>query len=193
MCSELGAKDPRDLSLDTSGTKNFAAFLVEMTQCVPNAVHPVVTSLLPHMQGEVGVVLLCCVIVLYCAVGFVFCLVVLCCVVVQCCTFALYCCNMLCVLWCLCQQCVHLCACCSSSIFEGPPITELLGRAGMYCSKVMVLVSYLTIQSHFMRNGVLGVFGELIIQVLSGPELSDQQRNTREQLLDHLQVSLCCL
>eukprot|EP00731_Ephydatia_muelleri_P015359 Em0008g1079a len=93
MVNELGAKDPRDLSLDTSGTKNFAAFLVEMTQCVPNAVHPVVTSLLPHMQGE----------------------------------------------------------------------------------------------SHFMRNGVLGVFGELIIQVLSGPELSDQQRNTREQLLDHLQ------
>ena len=93
MVNELGSKDPRDLSLDTSGTKNFAAFLVEMAQCVPNAVLPVVTSLLPHMQGE----------------------------------------------------------------------------------------------SHFMRNGVLGVFGELVVQLLSGSELSDQQRNTREQLLDNLQ------
>ena len=41
-----------------------------------------------------------------------------------------------------------------------------------------------------MRNGVLSVFGEVVSQVLSGSELSDQQRDTREQLLDSLQVSV---
>ena len=99
MCSELGSKDPRDLSLDTSGTKNFAAFLVEMAQCVPNAVLPVVTSLLPHMQGEVGfVVVLCCYYVVFslccAAVAVYFCVVSLGCLCCQfCCGFVSLCCD----------------------------------------------------------------------------------------------------
>ena len=65
-CSELGAKDSRDLSLDASGTKNFATFLVEMTQCVARAILPVILSLLPHMQGEVCVCVRVCACVCVC-------------------------------------------------------------------------------------------------------------------------------
>ena len=50
---ELGSSDPRDLSLDTSGTRCFAAFLVEVTQLVPGAVLPTISVLLPHLSGEV--------------------------------------------------------------------------------------------------------------------------------------------
>lgn len=49
---ELGSKDPRDLALDTSGTRCFAAFLVEVAQSIPEAVLPTVSVLLPHLGGE---------------------------------------------------------------------------------------------------------------------------------------------
>ena len=42
-----------------------------------------------------------------------------------------------------------------------------------------------------MRNGVLGVIGEVVCQVLSSPEIDEQARSTRDQLLDKLEVSEC--
>lgn len=81
---------------------------------------------------------------------------------------------------------MHLSVCLSVYIFEDPPRqSSWEGRDAVadYNDNDSLIV-----QSHFMRNGVLGVFGELVVQLLSGSELSDQQRNTREQLLDNLQV-----
>ncbi|CAI8031317.1 Condensin complex subunit 1 [Geodia barretti] len=49
---ELGRKDPRDLSQDTSGTRCFASFLVELSQLVPAAVLPSISVLIPHLSGE---------------------------------------------------------------------------------------------------------------------------------------------
>ncbi len=46
-------------------------------------------------------------------------------------------------------------------------------------------------QSHTMRNGVLGVIGEALSQALSSPELDEQGRAARDQLLDKLEVSHC--
>ena len=39
-----------------------------------------------------------------------------------------------------------------------------------------------------MRNGVLGVIGEVVCQVLSSPEIDQQARTTRDRLLDKLEV-----
>ena len=50
---ELGSRDPRDLALDTSGTRCFATFLTEVAQLVPEAVLPTISVLLPHLSGEV--------------------------------------------------------------------------------------------------------------------------------------------
>ena len=52
---ELGRKDPRDLSLDASGTRSFATFLVELSQYVPAAILPSISVLLPHLGGEVNI------------------------------------------------------------------------------------------------------------------------------------------
>jgi len=93
---ELGSSDPRDLALDTSGTRCFAAFLVEVAQLVPGAVLPTISVLLPHLSGE----------------------------------------------------------------------------------------------SYTMRNGVLGVIGEVVRQVLNSPELDEQAKCTRDQLLDKLEEHL---
>ena len=41
-----------------------------------------------------------------------------------------------------------------------------------------------------MRNGVLGVIGEVVCQVLSSHEIDEQARSTRDQLLDKLEVSV---
>ena len=45
--------DPGDLAADTSGTRSYAAFIVEVAQSVPSAVVPSVRHLLPHLNGEV--------------------------------------------------------------------------------------------------------------------------------------------
>ena len=39
-----------------------------------------------------------------------------------------------------------------------------------------------------MRNGVLGVIGEVVGQVLNTPEMDEQAKCTRDQLLDKLEV-----
>ena len=46
------------------------------------------------------------------------------------------------------------------------------------------------IQSYTMRNGVLGVIGEVVRQVLNSPELDEQAKCTRDQLLDKLEVRI---
>ena len=43
-------------------------------------------------------------------------------------------------------------------------------------------------QSYTMRNGVLGVIGEVVGQVLNSPEMDEQAKCTRDQLLDKLEV-----
>ena len=40
-----------------------------------------------------------------------------------------------------------------------------------------------------MRNGVLGVMGEIVMQVLSKDDLDKKAKETRDQLLDTLEVS----
>ena len=46
--------DSSDLSRDTSGTRAYAAFLVEMTERCPAAVLPNISLLQGHLEGEVG-------------------------------------------------------------------------------------------------------------------------------------------
>ena len=41
-----------------------------------------------------------------------------------------------------------------------------------------------------MRNGVLGVIGEIVMQVLSKDDLDKKAKETRDQLLDTLEVSV---
>jgi hypothetical protein len=40
-----------------------------------------------------------------------------------------------------------------------------------------------------MRNGVLGVMGKLLVLRLSQDDLTENMKNTRDQILDHLEVS----
>lgn len=48
-------------------------------------------------------------------------------------------------------------------------------------------------QSHTMRNGVLAVIGEVVSHEMSEPtSITDQQRDTRDHLLDKLQVLVHC-
>ena len=46
-------------------------------------------------------------------------------------------------------------------------------------------------QSYTMRNGVLGVIGEVVGQVLNSSEMDEQAKCTRDQLLDKLEVRGC--
>ena len=41
-----------------------------------------------------------------------------------------------------------------------------------------------------MRNGVLGVFGEIVIKVLSKEDLDENMKKSRESFLDKLEVCL---
>ena len=49
---EIGGKDPRDLAVDSSGTRSYAAFLVELSHLIPDSVLQCVSVLLPHLNGE---------------------------------------------------------------------------------------------------------------------------------------------
>ncbi|XP_071805504.1 condensin complex subunit 1-like [Asterias amurensis] len=90
---ELGSLDPYDLARDNSGTRSYAAFLVELSEKIPSLMLPSISLLLCHLDGE----------------------------------------------------------------------------------------------SYTMRNGVLGVLGEIVIQVLSKDGLDKKAKNTRDQLLDKLE------
>ena len=49
--------DPRDLARDTSGTRAYADFLVELAGRVPAQIIPNISVLLCHLNGEVRYVL----------------------------------------------------------------------------------------------------------------------------------------
>lgn len=57
----------------------------------------------------------------------------------------------------------------------------------MYLYTVYIHCTLYT-QSYTMRNGVLGVIGEVVGQVLNSPEMDEQAKCTRDQLLDKLEV-----
>ena len=46
--------DPRDLARDTSGTRAYADFLVELAGRVPSQIIPNISVLLCHLDGEVN-------------------------------------------------------------------------------------------------------------------------------------------
>ena len=48
--------DPRDLARDTSGTRAYADFLVELAGRVPTQIIPNISVLLCHLNGEVKLV-----------------------------------------------------------------------------------------------------------------------------------------
>ena len=50
---EIGRMDPRDLARDTSGTRAYADFLVELAGQVPSQIIPNISVLLCHLDGEV--------------------------------------------------------------------------------------------------------------------------------------------
>lgn len=49
---EIGRMDPRDLARDTSGTRAYADFLVELAGRVPSQIIPNISVLLCHLDGE---------------------------------------------------------------------------------------------------------------------------------------------
>ena len=51
---EIGEKDPQDLSLDTSGTKSFSSFVLEVAHILPMQTKGCVTFLKCHLNGEVN-------------------------------------------------------------------------------------------------------------------------------------------
>lgn len=54
---EIGRMDPRDLSRDTSGTRAYADFLVELAGRVPSQIIPNISVLLCHLDGEVNLII----------------------------------------------------------------------------------------------------------------------------------------
>ena len=54
---EIGDTDRQDISVDTSGTKSYAAFLAELAQSLPHQMAPSVQFILPHLEGEVSPVM----------------------------------------------------------------------------------------------------------------------------------------
>ncbi|XP_077998535.1 condensin complex subunit 1-like [Glandiceps talaboti] len=90
---EIGRMDPKDLARDNSGTKAYAAFLVELSERIPAAMLPNISVLLCHLDEE----------------------------------------------------------------------------------------------SYTMRNGVLGVIGEIVVKVLSKEVMDNKEKNDRDQFLDILE------
>jgi len=54
-CREIGRIDTKDLSRDSSGTRAYAAFLLELARCVPAVMLPSISVLLVLLDGEVRV------------------------------------------------------------------------------------------------------------------------------------------
>jgi len=46
--------DSKDLSRDSSGTRAYAAFLLELSRCVPDVMLPSISVLLVLLDGEVS-------------------------------------------------------------------------------------------------------------------------------------------
>lgn len=58
--------DPRDLARDTSGTRAYADFLVELAGLVPTQIIPNISVLLCHLNGEVKYECATCILSLLC-------------------------------------------------------------------------------------------------------------------------------
>ena len=46
--------DRQDISVNSSGTKSYAAFLAELAQALPHLVAPSVQFISPHLEDEVS-------------------------------------------------------------------------------------------------------------------------------------------
>jgi len=55
FCREIGRMDTKDLSRDSSGTRAYASFLLELARCVPAVMLPSISVLLVLLDGEVSV------------------------------------------------------------------------------------------------------------------------------------------
>ncbi|XP_040217115.1 condensin complex subunit 1 isoform X1 [Rana temporaria] len=70
-------------------------------------------------------------------------------------------------------------------------ITQLAERIpNIVMPNISVLLDYLDGEPYIMRNAVLTVMGEMVIRVLSGDQLGDAEKNTRDNFLDTLQEHL---
>ncbi|KAG8435743.1 hypothetical protein GDO86_013621 [Hymenochirus boettgeri] len=67
-------------------------------------------------------------------------------------------------------------------------LTELAERIpSIMMPSISVLLDYLDGENYAMRNAVLTVMGEMVVRVLSGEQLEEAERGTRDQFLDTLQ------
>lgn len=56
--------------------------------------------------------------------------------------------------------------------------------------KLTVLwTSKISVQSYSMRNGILGLMGQIIVKALCKEDLDDAAKKLRDQLLDKMEVS----
>ncbi|XP_048728818.2 condensin complex subunit 1-like isoform X3 [Ostrea edulis] len=58
---------------------------------------------------------------------------------------------------------------------------------GVMMSNISVVLCHLEGESYTMRNGVLGVMGEILLKVLSKEDLEDKLKDTRDQFLEKLE------
>uniref|UniRef100_A0A8C5N0N7 Condensin complex subunit 1 n=1 Tax=Leptobrachium leishanense TaxID=445787 RepID=A0A8C5N0N7_9ANUR len=70
-------------------------------------------------------------------------------------------------------------------------LTELSERIpAIMMPNISVLLEYLDGESYVMRNAMLTVMGEMVIRVLSGDQLDETERSTRDEFLDTLHEHL---
>ncbi|XP_048675782.2 condensin complex subunit 1 isoform X4 [Caretta caretta] len=71
-------------------------------------------------------------------------------------------------------------------------LTELAEQIpAIVLSNMSVLLHHLDGESYVMRNAILTAMAEMLLQVLSGDQLEEAARSTRDQFLDTLQAHLC--
>ncbi|KAL5015272.1 hypothetical protein ScPMuIL_009542 [Solemya velum] len=59
-----------------------------------------------------------------------------------------------------------------------------------FITNSQAILSFLSLKSYAMRNGILGLMGEIVIKVLSKDDLDSKQKMTREQFMDELEDHL---
>lgn len=52
LVREIGRINPKDLGRDANGSKNLAAFLVELSERLPKEMYQNISVLIPHLDGE---------------------------------------------------------------------------------------------------------------------------------------------
>ncbi|KAM6321256.1 condensin complex subunit 1 [Aegotheles albertisi] len=71
-------------------------------------------------------------------------------------------------------------------------VTELAEQVpALVLSNMSVLLAHLDGESYMMRNAVLAAMAEVLVQVLSGDQLEEAARDTRDQFLAMLQAHVC--